>query len=58
MTEHTGGTSGDAAVVVASESDPDKWMSRCRCGVVTCEAGTYDEAVAALEKHRAEATGP
>jgi hypothetical protein len=33
---------------------PGTYYSRCHCGKVTCESGTYDEALEALEDHRAE----
>jgi hypothetical protein len=39
-------------------ANPDAWVpgtyySRCHCGTVTCDSGTFDDAVAALESHRA-----
>lgn len=30
----------------------DRWRSRCGCGHMCCESGTYDEAAAALDEHR------
>jgi hypothetical protein len=33
-------------------------MPRCHCLTVTCERGTYDEAVAALDAHRALTAPP
>lgn len=30
------------------------WYSRCGCGELACASGTQEEAIAALEAHRAE----
>lgn len=38
-----------------TENDDGTWYSRCHCGTVTCEAGTYDEALTALTSHRGPA---
>lgn len=35
-------------------NDDGSWSSRCNCLTVCCESGTYDEAVDALDTHRAE----
>lgn len=35
-------------------NDDGTWHSRCNCLTVSCESGTYDEAVDALAAHRAE----
>jgi len=37
-------------------NDDNTWYSRCHCGAMPCERGSYDEAVAALLAHRAEST--
>jgi hypothetical protein len=42
----------DSTAQVGSNDD-NTWFSRCHCGEVTCASGTYEEAVAALEVHRA-----
>lgn len=35
-------------------NDDGSWLSRCNCLTVTCESGTYEEALEALNAHRAE----
>ncbi len=37
--------------------DTGAWTSRCGCGHVACESGTYEEAAAALEAHRTSEEG-
>lgn len=39
-------------------NDDATWNSKCACGQVTCESGTYDEAAAALQAHRGPAPSP
>lgn len=44
----------DAAHIGTSEDGTS--YSRCGCGHLTCASATQDEAIAALEAHRAEQT--
>ena len=46
--------SGIDTTAVVRPNDDGTWFSRCHCGTVACEAGTYDQAVEALEAHRGE----
>lgn len=48
------GTDSQAGIF---SNDDSTYRSRCNCLTVTCETGTYDEAVAALDAHRAETAG-
>lgn len=43
----------DNAATVEAHDDGGTWYSRCHCGVITCEAGTFEEAAQALIDHRA-----
>ena len=50
-------TSHDGGVHCRCGTDscvPGTFWSRCHCGVLPCTSGTYDEALFALEAHRAE----
>lgn len=40
------------SVVEENPEGSGLWRSVCSCSLVTCEAGTYEEAVAALDVHR------
>lgn len=37
---------------VQSNEAPDSWRGIAGCGAVVCEAGTYEEANAAIVEHR------
>jgi len=39
-------------------NDDGSWFSRCNCLTVTCESGTYEEALDALNAHRTEVGAP
>lgn len=41
----------DTTAAIGSRDDGG-WFSRCHCGVVAIESGTYDECVEALNTHR------
>lgn len=45
--------SGIDSTAQVGSNDDGSFFSRCHCGTVTCASGTYDEAVNALEEHRA-----
>lgn len=51
---HYGGADTTAAM---GSTDEGTWFSRCHCGTVACESGTYDEAADALVAHRGPAPG-
>lgn len=36
---------------------PGTYYSRCNCGTVTCDGGSFDDAARALEEHRDRSKG-
>lgn len=51
------GIDNTATVGSTVVDDEPGWFSRCNCGEVTCEFGTYEEACDALSEHLNQAKG-
>lgn len=51
-------TCDDPAELAPVAMDSNLWRSTCGCGQVTCESGSYDDAMAALDTHRPQSPTP